>query len=220
MSIHIRTFPRAGLIGNPSDGFFGRTIAFTFDDFYVDLNLEKCDRLELHQIGVPCLAFESVTALIESVSRQGYDSDHGLLCATIKRFHQHIGMDESLLAMPPFSLSFRSTIPFQLGFAGSSAIIIAGLRALASYYDLTIPPHEMAALALDVETRELNIAGGLQDRVAQVYQGLIYMDFDRDLMENRGFGDYEKLDPSGLPHLFIAYRHSFAEESGIYGDRQ
>ena len=43
---------------------------------------------------------------------------------------------------------------------------------------------------LDVEVGELNINAGLQDRVVQVYQGLVYMDFSRDIMDSRGHGEY------------------------------
>ena len=39
------------------------------------------------------------------------------------------------------------------------------------------------SLALSVETEELGIAAGLQDRVIQVYEGLVYMDFARERMQ-------------------------------------
>jgi glucuronokinase len=56
-----------------------------------------------------------------------------------------------------------------------------------------------------VEQEELGIAGGLQDRVCQTYEKLLYMDFRRDLLEGRGYGDYQELDPALLPPLYIAY---------------
>ena len=34
------------------------------------------------------------------------------------------------------------------------------------------------------------LQAGLQDRVIQTYEGCMYMDFDRDLLEQRGYGDY------------------------------
>ncbi|NKB75825.1 MAG: GHMP kinase [Gammaproteobacteria bacterium] len=215
MTINIRTFPRAGLIGNPSDGFFGRTIAFTFDDFHVDLTLAESDQLELHQADVESVGFDNVEALIDAITRNGYGHHHGLLMATIKRFHQYIGMNNSISSRSSFSLKLISNIPFQLGFAGSSAIIIACLRALLVYYDVSIRPHALAKLALEVETEELGIAGGLQDRVVQVFH-LVYMDFDQKLMSGRGYGEYQQLDPSCLPNLYVAYRPSLAEESGVY----
>ena len=48
----------------------------------------------------------------------------------------------------------------------------------------------MMSLALragrSVETEELGIFGGLQDRVCQVYETLVYMDFAREYMEAHG----------------------------------
>ena len=69
--------------------------------------------------------------------------------------------------------------------AGSSAIIVATLRCLMEFYGVEIPRQVPPSLVLSVETEELGIAAGLQDRVVQVYEGLVYMDFARDRMEER-----------------------------------
>ena len=74
----------------------------------------------------------------------------------------------------------------------------------------------LANLILSVEKDELRIAAGLQDRVAQVYQGLVYMDFERSHMEREGFGRYVEMDPALLPPLYIAYRADLSEESGVF----
>jgi len=62
-----------------------------------------------------------------------------------------------------------------------------------------------------VERDELGIGAGLQDRVAQVYEGAVFVDFERGHMERHGHGRYESLDPSLLPPLFIAYHDHLAE---------
>ena len=64
---------------------------------------------------------------------------------------------------------------------GSSAIITAALRALCAYFNVEIPPAVQATLALETETRELGVPAGLQDRVIQAYEGLVYMDFAKDI---------------------------------------
>lgn len=69
---------------------------------------------------------------------------------------------------------------------------------------------------LETETRELGVPAGLQDRVVQAYQGLVYMDFSRHLMESRGFGEYERLDPCLLPNVYVAYRTSLSEGTEIF----
>lgn len=45
-----------------------------------------------------------------------------------------------------------------------------------------------------LQTEELEINAGLQDRVVQVYGGLVSMDFNHQQMKNHGHGIYEQLD--------------------------
>ena len=54
---------------------------------------------------------------------------------------------------------------------------------------------------LDVEVGELNINAGLQDRVVQVYEGLVYMDFSRAVMEEQGHGTYINMSGDSLPQV-------------------
>ena len=49
-----------------------------------------------------------------------------------------------------------------------------------------LPKPKRASFILDVEIGELFIQAGLQDRVIQVYEGLVDMDFDKDLMNSQG----------------------------------
>ena len=90
------------------------------------------------------------------------------------------------------------------------------MRALEGFYNVTIPNPQLANLVLSVETEELGIGAGLQDRVAQVYQGLTYMDFDRDLMEGRGYGEYRPLEPENLKNVYVAYKHELGEGSEVF----
>jgi len=78
-----------------------------------------------------------------------------------------------------------------------------------------IPKHLLPTLTLNVEREELGIAAGMQDRVVQTYEGFVYMDLDRKLVESRGYGDYQELHPSRLPPLYLAYDPNCAESSDI-----
>ncbi len=69
---------------------------------------------------------------------------------------------------------------------------------------------------METETRELNVPAGLQDRVVQAYQGLVYMDFSRALMEARGYGEYERMDVGLLPNVYVAYRTSLSEGTEVF----
>src|SRR5262249_37539971 len=118
-----------------------------------------------------------------------------------------------------FSIRYQTTIPRQVGLAGSSAIIVATLRCLLGFYRVEIPRHLLPSLALAVETDELGIAAGLQDRVIQVYEGLVYMDFSREaLREEAGlrYGYYECLDPALLPSLYVAYKADISEPTEVF----
>jgi glucuronokinase len=136
--------------------------------------------------------------------------------ATVRRFVEYCDEHGIRLHNRNFSIRYRSTIPRHLGLAGSSALITATLRCLMEFYDIEIPKPLQPNLILDVENRELKISAGLQDRVIQVYEGCVFMDFDRALMEAEGHGRYESLDPALLPNLFIAYRTDLAEGSETF----
>jgi glucuronokinase len=105
------------------------------------------------------------------------------------------------------AVRWRSSIPREVGLASSSALVIATLRALGELWDLELGPDRLARLALAVELEELGIQAGPQDRVAQAYGGLTFMDFS-------GQGEYERLDVDLLPPLLIAWRPEAGGNSG------
>jgi glucuronokinase len=73
----------------------------------------------------------------------------------------------------------------------------------------------MPGLILSVERDELGISAGLQDRVIQTYEGIVYMDFDKTLLDSRGYGDYQELRPPSDPPLYVAYDPDRAEVSDV-----
>jgi len=42
------------------------------------------------------------------------------------------------------------------------------------------------------------------------------MDFDRELMQTRGYGEYEQLDSALLPNIYMAYRTSLSEGTEVF----
>ncbi|HOH43034.1 MAG TPA: GHMP kinase, partial [Candidatus Hydrogenedentes bacterium] len=151
--------------------------------------------------------------LSRDVENNGYYGGIRLMKAAIRRFWLYCRDQNMPLPDRNFSIRYRSTIPRRLGLAGSSALVTATIRCLMEFYDIDIPKPLLPGLILSVETEELGIAAGLQDRVIQVYEGVVYMDFQRVLMEAQGHGNYEKLNPALLPPLFIAYREDLGEGS-------
>jgi glucuronokinase len=209
-------YARAGLIGNPSDGYFGKTISFVIRDFAAKVTLYESPELEIVPSFQDRFRYASMRELREDVKSQGYYGGIRLMKATIRRFLDYC--DEQGIALPDhnFSIRYRSTIPSRVGLSGSSALVTATLRCLMEFHEVTIPKPIQANLILSVENQELGIAAGLQDRIIQVYEGLVYMDFNRELMEKQGYGCYEEMDPALLPNLFIAYRTDLAEGSEVF----
>ncbi|WP_319559794.1 hypothetical protein [Marispirochaeta sp.] len=215
MIIKTVSYPRAALIGNPSDGYFGKTIAFTFADFQADITLYQSPELEILPGRRDTTKFASLKDLADDVGRYGYYGGVRLVKATIKRFYDYCQEQGILLDDRNFTIRYHSSIPLHLGLAGSSAIITACMRALMNFYNVSIPDPTLPNLVLSVERQELGIGGGLQDRVAQAYQGIVYMDFDRELMESRGYGRYERLQPETMPNIYIAYKPELSEGSEV-----
>lgn len=216
MTIRGIAHPRAALAGNPSDGYFGRTVSFAFTNFRAEVELVESEEIEIVPNERDHSRFGSIAELAHDVARYGYYGGLRLLKATVKRFHDHCAAAGWPLHARNFTLRYQSDIPGQVGLAGSSAIITACLRALMSFYGVAIPQPVQANLILSVENDELGIPAGLQDRVAQVYQGVVFMDFGRALMERHGHGLYEPLDPDLLPPLYIAYRETLAEGTEVF----
>ncbi len=215
MIIRVRTPARAGLIGNPSDGFHGVTIAFTFDAFWAEVALWESPDLEIRPSRRDATRFASINDLVHNVSSYGYYGGIRLIKAIIKVFADYCRSLGIELAHKNFTISYRSNIPLRVGLAGSSAIITSTLKALMQFYGVSIPKQIMPNLILKAETEELKIGAGLQDRVVQAYGGVVYMDFNQELMA-RGFGHYEHLDPTQLPPLFIAYDDSATEGTEVF----
>jgi glucuronokinase len=216
MIIRTHAYPRAALIGNPSDGYFGKTIAFTFADFRAEIMLYETPELAILPSIRDGSVFASLESLAEDVRLYGHYGGIRLLKAAIKCFHDHCREEGIALHDRNFTVRYQTDIPNLVGLAGSSAIITACLRALMTFYGVDIPRPRLANLIRDVENRELGIPAGLQDRVAQVYQGLVHMDFDRDFMTRHGHGRYEPLDPALMPPLYIAYRTDLSEGSEVF----
>jgi glucuronokinase len=217
--IRKRAYARAGLVGNPSDGYFGKTISIIVRNRYAEVVLYEWEDVEVVWSDEDQSRFRSIWELARDVKLHGYYGGIRLVKATIKKFVEYCQEQRLALHDRNFSVRYHSTIPRQLGLAGSSAIIVATLRCLMEFYQVAIPLELQPSLALAVETEELGIAAGLQDRVIQVYEGLVYMDFARERMRQVGklcYGVYEQLDPGLLPPVYLAFKEEASEPTEVF----
>jgi glucuronokinase len=215
-TIETYAYARAGLLGNPSDGYYGKTIAVLVRNFRARVLLYPSARLEIKPSKADTPVFESLDELYSLTRWRGYYGGIRILQAVIMRLMDYCNEQGITLPNRNFTLEYESTIPLRLGMGGSSAIVTAALRALCEYYELEIPLPIQAKLVLEAETREIGVPAGPQDRVIQVYEGLVYMDFRRELMESRGYGEYDQLDPALLPNIYVAYRTSLSEGTEVF----
>lgn len=216
MIIHTKAYPRVGLIGNPSDGYFGKTISFAFSNFSAEVILYETPELEILPNYKDHSRFAGITELVKDVRLHGYYGGIRLLKATVKKFYDYCQENHIELHKKNFTIRYSSNIPHGVGLAGSSAIITACLRALMGFYGVSIAKYIQANLILSAETDELRITAGLQDRVIQVYEGLVYMDFNEGIMVEQGYGNYEALDPKLLPKLYVAYHGDLSEPTEVF----
>ncbi|MEM9564450.1 MAG: hypothetical protein AAGA93_17640 [Actinomycetota bacterium] len=214
---------RVGLLGNPSDGYGGRTLGLAVPAFRATVEVEPADGFEIVALDDDLPRWDSLADLVDRIDRHGYGTGPQLLAATVRtladvaRSVEHRGFERF-----GCRIHYRTTIPRSVGLAGSSALVVAAIRAIGELTGLALPPPVLASIALRVETDQLGITAGLQDRVVQSIGGLVAMNFgemDVDARFGVTHGQYRALDPSSLPRLFIAYREEAAEPSDGYHRR-
>jgi glucuronokinase len=218
---------RAGLLGNPSDLTDGRVIALALANFTAAVTLEPAERFEILPGADDRLTYPSLREGAAALAAQGCDDGVRLLRAALRQLVARRGGLDDLAGDDPrlrFRIAYTTDVPRQVGLAGSSAIVIAALRALADWFGLRMAKAELAELALACEREELGITAGPMDRVVQAYQGLLSMDF----APPRGPRGYRPLDPGLLPPLFVAWdprggepsrkRHSDVRQRFLRGD--
>jgi glucuronokinase len=213
MIIKETAYARAGLIGNPSDGYFGKTISFRIRNHSAQVTLYESPEIEILPTERDHCRFPDISALVQDVKTYDYYGGIRLLKAAVKKFADHCRDNRITLENKNFTLRYASDIPQHVGMAGSSAIITAAMNALMNFYNVRIPKDILPNLIRSGEADELKTAAGLQDRVIQVYGGLVYMDFNKEHMQAKGHGIYESLPLDRLPPLYIAYRLDLAEVS-------
>lgn len=218
-------FPRLGLMGNPSDSCEGKCITVSFHDFAAVVRLsptfssrivfvpnERSDRLQYSSLS-------SISTFAGGLR---------LMKAAICAFRKFAQSQNIVLHDRGFEISYESTIPLQVGLAGSSALICAALRSLEKWYQVSLPPYYAPLLMLHTELDLLGVSAGLMDRVIQWHEGFLFLDFTpggevpnelvapTTMFRNCGNYQMKRLDElvTKLPPLTLYYSTAEASESG------
>uniref|UniRef100_A0A671RJ40 Glucuronokinase with putative uridyl pyrophosphorylase n=1 Tax=Sinocyclocheilus anshuiensis TaxID=1608454 RepID=A0A671RJ40_9TELE len=206
--ITCRSYARVGLMGNPSDGFNGKTIAMSIANFWAEVTLIESQTLVLlpHPLNDPT-EFGSLQDLFRISRKEGYLGGLRLLQATCKKFYQFCSEQGIALSKQNFTLlSMTQT------FLGKCAIVSATLKCLMKFYNITdndLPKPVRANFILNVETDELFITAGLQDRVVQA---LLYVKILISI------GEYIPLDMSDLRLFWLAYLGDPSDSGRIHSN--
>ena len=185
-----RALARAALAGNPSDLFSGSVLATVVPGLEARVQLSPADRV---------VVGDQTWADLPSLCRATHDGDSRLISATIA--HLATWIEENGGAAPAGGLraEWSTTIPRSVGLGGSSALVIATMRALARWWDRPVDEHTGPRLALEVELDRLGIAAGLQDRVVQWHGRTVLMDFSSSPWS------VTPVDPPEPVELFVAW---------------
>ncbi|RVW78589.1 Glucuronokinase 1 [Vitis vinifera] len=221
-SIEHKAYARVGLLGNPSDVYYGRTISFSLGNFWASVRLQPSEDLVfLPHPTHDLVQFRSLDHLVNRLHKEGYYGGVRLLMSICKVFYNYCKENNIDLHDGNFTLSYDTNIPRQAGLSGSSAIVAAALSCLLDFYKVRhlVKVEVRPNLVLNAE-KEHGIVAGLQDRVAQVYGGLVYMDFSKEYMDNLGHGIYIPMDISLLPPLYLIYAENPSDSGKVHSTVQ
>ena len=215
MIIESRAYARAGLLGNPSDGYFGKTISIIVKNFGAHISLYESPELIIEVLDQDRNIYKNIYDLVDRIKLHGYYGGDRLIKAGIKTFYDYCRDNNIKLRNKNFSVRYNSSIPRQVGLAGSSAILTATIKALIGFFKVEVKKEFLPSLILSAETKELSINAGLQDRVIQVYEGAVYMDFEKSFLEKNYYGKYEVLSVENLPKIYLGYKDTLGKISGV-----
>ena len=182
---------RAALVGKPSDGYGGAVLTTALEMWSAIVELEPGGRDDV------------------------VDGPDGLVPIVASA---RLVARRRLGDIAPARLRVRTSVPREVGLAGSSAVVIATLDATARQAGIVLDRERWPSLALHVETAQLGIPGGLQDRVAQVWGGVVLCDVRADrvaTVDGLGQGTYRRLDPDRLPALAVAWLPTAGQSSRV-----
>jgi galactokinase/mevalonate kinase-like predicted kinase len=120
------------------------------------------------------------------------------------------------LERPDFRMEYASEIPLQSGMAGSTALVVAMLRACLEWVGRRVDPYTLAETTRQVERIEMGVQCGYVDQYMCVFGGLHYVDFrgkGLESPEGKGpFATLERLDTVAPERPFVlgftGVRHS------------
>ena len=145
--------------------FYPKGAVFSFSvDLYSKVKLTENG---LNRIRIFAKDLEQSTEIINFKTVE-YDGNLDLLKAAVKMMSIEKGLD----------INVSADAPPGCGTGTSASIAVSLISALSKYNQVDLTNYEIAQLAHNLETEELNLESGVQDQFAASYGGINFMEID------------------------------------------
>jgi glucuronokinase len=170
-----RTVPaRVGLVGNPSDGYGGAVLATVVPRLAATVTATTSDEVTFRG-GDAVEHWSSIGHWTEHVAAAGHGEAQRIVGASLWTLVDHLGRDDGH-PRSGVTIDWRTDVPRSVGLAGSSALAVAVIDAVAGVWGVELDRRVVAALALRAERDVLGIAAGWQDRIVQAHGTTVLVD--------------------------------------------
>ena len=176
-SVERRVAARVGLVGNPSDGYGGAVLAVPVPPLAAHVVVRPCDGVRFGGSGGALRSWSTLAGWRDEVRRTGHVGDDRLISAALAVVSDHVSSGGG--TPPGVEIVWDTAVPRTVGLAGSSALAVAVVDAVAMSWGRRLDRRVLAALALRAERDELGIAAGWQDRVVQSFGRPVLVDAAR-----------------------------------------
>jgi len=195
---------RAGIIGNPTD-IYGGSVLSCSTASRAWAQIRPSDAL-----------------LIEA----GKQSQEIRSADDLSLRHDHLDVARAILSAldigesgQTFHLKFWTEVPMQAGLAGSTAMVVSILGAIAASMGIGLNPYEIAEMAHHIEYHSMGILCGYQDQYMAAFGGLNFMDFrGKEAMaqdENEPYAVIEPLTDYFEDLPFVVAHTGIMRNSGV-----
>lgn len=158
--IKASTSGRAGILGNPTDGYGGSLIACSINKKSI-VTIEANDKLILqNRYGSKVLQWKN------DFDNKG---DYFDIIRCVLRYFNLYELKAKIITY--------SDIPVQAGLAGSTSLLSSILSAVMSYNELQVNRYKLAEINREIELNYLKCHCGYQDAYMTTFGGLNYLDF-------------------------------------------
>lgn len=190
---------RCGIVGNPSDMYGGAVLSVTTRE------RARCVIAPGTELAIAAGGLRAAVRGEDDLAPRGDALDIAravLRHFRVRPYREHI------------ELTLTTDIPMKAGMAGSTALVVAAVGALARHLRVALHPWAVAEAARLVEARIMGVLCGFQDQHMAVFGGLNLMDFaGKESLEQRADEPLATIEPlaTWAPRVPLLAAHTGVE---------